>query len=164
MDTSGTFPANADNHGMHRSGGGCIFRLLASVSPPPGDANRYRHLQRNHRLSLLLCDRESVLASLCRAHAIHATPQQLTSIHVDSSDWFPYSVILARIWLPAIRLSRLPDRKLFASDRVDWYFVSTTNLIRTLSAVHQTADNNAMHRSGADIFGSLRSARQLPAR
>ncbi|TWU60901.1 hypothetical protein Poly51_11830 [Rubripirellula tenax] len=34
--------ATADNQDMHRSGGGCIFRLLASVSPPPGDVNRYR--------------------------------------------------------------------------------------------------------------------------
>ncbi|KAA1256808.1 hypothetical protein LF1_59000 [Rubripirellula obstinata] len=26
---------------MHRSGGGSLFRLLASLSPPPGDAYRY---------------------------------------------------------------------------------------------------------------------------
>ncbi|TWU44727.1 putative acetyltransferase YhhY [Rubripirellula tenax] len=31
----------ADNQDMHRSGGGCRFCLLASVSPPPGDVNRY---------------------------------------------------------------------------------------------------------------------------
>ncbi|KAA1257363.1 hypothetical protein LF1_52120 [Rubripirellula obstinata] len=31
----------ADNHSMHRSGGGQFFRLLASRSPPPGDRYRY---------------------------------------------------------------------------------------------------------------------------
>ncbi|WP_238383239.1 hypothetical protein, partial [Rubripirellula obstinata] len=35
------FLRTADNQDMHRSGGGCIFRLLVRHSPPPGDVNRY---------------------------------------------------------------------------------------------------------------------------
>ncbi|TWU44682.1 hypothetical protein Poly51_59510 [Rubripirellula tenax] len=37
-----TRPTTADNHAMHRSGGGRPSFELASRSPPPGDRNRYR--------------------------------------------------------------------------------------------------------------------------
>ncbi len=148
---------------MQRSG---VHRGILKRRPlsPPADRGRYRHLQRNQRLSLLLCDRESVLASHSCAHAIHATPQRSTSIHCGLIGLVARFRVLARICLPAMRPCRLPARKLFASDRGLPYYVLAANLIATLSAVHQTADNNAMHRSGAKFFLSLRSARQLPAR
>ncbi|WP_162273266.1 hypothetical protein [Rubripirellula obstinata] len=45
----------ADNHRMHRSGGGQFSCLLASLSPPPGDAYRYPTESRTFAAFLAPC-------------------------------------------------------------------------------------------------------------